>query len=470
MEEKSLVEGLREISLFEDLTDEQLAWFAAHSQDLRFAPGEILANEGDSADWLFVILEGEVRAQRESAGPDAPAYVAYTGEVMGVLPFSRMKNIPVTVRTLVSTRGAKLHKDCFPEMFQIIPQLLPRLVGVMADRIREVSRIDQQRDKLMALGKLSAGLAHELNNPASAARRSAGELQNAMAQLRETSARLDHHTLSCDQRLYLADLERQTLNGLASLPPLDSLDQSDKEDEMTQWLESHSIQDAWKLSAPLVEAGVSTESLEGIAKNFPAKFLGDALQRFTAAITAQKLLGEIENSTSRISELVCAIKEYSYMDQNPEREIDIHQGIDSTLTMLNFRLKKGIKIIREYDPKLPLVCAHGSELNQVWTNLIDNAADAMNGQGELRVRTSKELDRVLVEFIDNGPGIPDEIRDRIFEPFFTTKSVGQGTGLGLDTVYRIVRGHHGHVEVDSRPGRTAFQVRLPIHQPEEIAV
>jgi len=231
--------------------------------------------------------------------------------------------------------------------------------------------------------------------------------------------------------------------------------------------ELHGVQEAWKLASTLVEAGIGRPELEKIAGTFADRYLGDVVQRFTAAIMAEKLVGEIENSTSRISDLVCAIKEYSYMDQNPEREIDIHQGIDSTLTMLNFRLKKGVKVVREYDTSLPPVCAHGSELNQVWTNLIDNAADAMNGDGELRIRTSRELDRVLVEFIDNGPGIPEDIQDRIFEPFFTTKGVGQGTGLGLDTVYRIVRSHHGYVEVDSKPGRTDFKVRLPLSQPKE---
>ena len=192
----------------------------------------------------------------------------------------------------------------------------------------------------------------------------------------------------------------------------------------------------------------------------------DALARIVAALSAERLTREIEAATGRISELVRAVKEYSYMDQLPQQEIDVHQGIENTLTMLKFRLKKGVTVRREYDKTLPQIFAHGSELNQVWTNLIDNAIDAMGGKGELRIRTSLELDRVLVEIIDNGPGIPEEVKAHMFEPFFTTKEVGEGTGLGLDTVYRIVQSHHGEVRFESRPGMTDFQVRLPLRQPK----
>jgi signal transduction histidine kinase len=467
MAEKPLIDALREVPILADLDEDQLTWFASNSEELRLAPGGTATREGDPAEWLFVLLEGEMRTQRESAGPDSPAFLSGPGDVGGLLPFSRMIRIPVVTRALVESRGVRLHKDKFTEMLQRIPQLLPRLVGLMSDRIREVSRVDQQRDKLIALGKLSAGLAHELNNPASAARRAAEALQQAMAQSRETNCKLGHRSLSVEQRLFLADLERTTLSQLRDLPVLDSLTQSDREDEITTWLEAHGVKEAWKLSTPLVESGLNQSALDSIAEKFDGPALDEALQHFTAAIGAEKLVHEIESSTGRISELVRAIKEYSYMDQHPEQEIDIHQGIDSTLTMLKFRLKKGVQVIREYDQTLPHLCAHGSELNQVWTNLIDNAVDAMNGQGELRIRTCKEFDRALVEFIDDGAGIPDDIKDRIFEPFFTTKGVGEGTGLGLGTVYRIVRSHHGQVKVDSRPGQTRFQVWLPFHKPKE---
>jgi signal transduction histidine kinase len=465
---KPLIEALREISIFSDLKDEQLAWFVSHAEEVHYNPNDVMAHEGDPADFLVVLLEGELRGRRESGNGDGPVFVIRAGHVTGMLPFSRLTHYPRTIRAVLPSRLVLLHKDRFPEMLEHIPQLLPRLVALMADRVRETSRADQQRDKLMALGKLSAGLAHELNNPASAARRSAEALREALEQLRDLGGRLDRRTLSQEQRLFLVELEKATTEGLCALPVLDSLAQSDREEEVIAWLDLHRIHDPWKLSAPLVEAGLDRSAFERISQVFPDAVLSDVLLRLSAVITAHKLLHEIESSTGRISELVRAVKEYSYMDQMPEQEIDIHQGIESTLTMLKFRLKKGVEVIREYDQSLPKLCAHGSELNQVWTNLIDNAIDAMNGKGQLRIRTSRELDFVLVEIIDNGPGIPPDIVDRIFDPFFTTKNVGDGTGLGLDTVHRIVRSHHGDVTVESVPGRTDFQIRLPFVQPKEI--
>ena len=234
---------------------------------------------------------------------------------------------------------------------------------------------------------------------------------------------------------------------------------------LAAWLERRAVPDFRELAASLADAGLETSALEEIDRCFPGELLGAVVTRLSASLVAGRLADEIENSTGRISELVRAIKEYSYMDQAPEQEIDIHQGIESTLIMLRHRLKQGITVIREFDRTLPRICARGSELNQVWTNLIDNAIDAMGGKGELRIRTARELDRAVVEIRDNGPGIPLEIRDRIFEPFFTTKNVGDGTGLGLDAVYRIVENHHGEVRVESRPGDTRFRVLLPFSQP-----
>jgi signal transduction histidine kinase len=226
------------------------------------------------------------------------------------------------------------------------------------------------------------------------------------------------------------------------------------------------VPDAWKISPALTDAGVDIPKLEGLAADVGDKVLSDALTRIASILTISKLIGEIEVSTKRISELVRAIKEYSYMDQAAMQEIDLHQGLENTLTILHYRLKGGIKVVREYDANLPRICAYGGELNQIWTNLISNAIEAMQGKGELRVRTARELDRVLVEFGDNGPGIPPEVLPHIFDPFFTTKGVGEGTGLGLDTVCRIIRNHLGEIRVSSHPGDTRFQVYLPITQPK----
>jgi signal transduction histidine kinase len=388
--------------------------------------------------------------------------VARSGQVTGLLPFSRLTRFPMTVRAVQPAWLLGLNKDHFDEMLQRIPELLPRLIGVMADRIREYSRAEQQRDKLSALGKLSAGLAHELNNPASAARRAAEGLRESMLELRQTNKLLDDDSLSCAERSALASFEENLLDQLSSKPQLDALEQSDLEQELASWLNRRNIANASHLASGLVEAGVDRAALDKLGAQYRDVVLSHILARIVSSVSSERLTREIETSTGRISELVRAIKEYTYMDQAPEQEVDVHRGIDSTLTMLKFRLKRGVDVKREYDPNLPRVFARGSELNQVWTNLIDNAIDAMGGKGELIIRTSRELDYIVVEIIDNGPGIPAAVQPHLFEPFFTTKGVGEGTGIGLDTVYRIVRGHHGEVSFESRPGRTSFQVRLPL--------
>ena len=462
--QQSAIAALRAIEIFSDLREDQLQWFASNTREYTFASGDVLLHEGDPADTLYVLLDGEIRGRAENAGKDAPGFVIRSGQVTGLLPFSRMTRFPMTARAAAPSWILGLHKDHFQEMIQRIPELLPRLIGVMADRIREYSRAEQQRDKLSALGKLSAGLAHELNNPASAAGRAAQGLRESMQELRKTNKLLDDDSLSCEERSALASFEENLLDQLASKPSLerDALEQSDLEQELASWLTRHNIANASQLASGLVEAGVDLVALEKLGARFPGGVLAHILARAVSSVGAEKLTREIEASTGRISELVRAIKEYTYMDQAPEQEVDVHSGIESTLTMLKFRLKRGVDVKREFDPSLPRIFAHGSELNQVWTNLIDNAIDAMGGNGELKIRTSRELDFIVVEIIDNGPGIPDTVKPHLFEPFFTTKGVGEGTGIGLDTVYRIVRAHRGEVSFESQPGRTSFQVRLPI--------
>jgi signal transduction histidine kinase len=326
----------------------------------------------------------------------------------------------------------------------------------------EMTRADQFRDKLSALGKLSAGLAHELNNPASAAQRAAERLRGYMRELRKINLALSNQVSSCEQLSLLASFEENLLNRASSPPVLDALEQSDLEQEMEAWLSRHDVANAARLASGLIEAGVDRTALDELGEGLQSGVLSHALSRAVLAAAAERLSREIETSTGRISELVRAVKEYTYMDRAPGQEVDIHHGIESTLTILKFRLARGVQVKRDFDRNLPRVFAHGSELNQVWTNLVDNAIDAMDGRGELTIRTFRELDCVVVEIVDNGPGIPDHVKPRIFEPFFTTKGVGQGMGVGLATVYRIVNSHRGNVSFDSRPGRTSFQVRLPI--------
>ncbi len=455
--------ALRKIDIFSDLSDDQLQWFVSSADEIKLSPGDIVIHEGDPADALFVLLQGEVRGRRENGGGDVPGFVAQAGQVTGMLPFSRMTHFGMTARAATPTWGLRLHKDHFEEMLRRIPELLPRLIGVLADRIREYSRAEQQRDKMSALGKLSAGLAHELNNPASAAGRAAEGLREYMQELRKINKTLDNSSLSCEQRSALASFEENLLDHLDSaLPPRDALEQSDIEEELASWLTRQKIANASRLASGLVEAGVDRVALEKLGARFEGEILSHILTRVVSSVGAERLTREIEASTGRISELVRAVKEYTYMDQAPEQEVDVHRGIESTLTMLKFRLKRGVEVKREFAPNLPRIFARGSELNQVWTNLIDNAIDAMSGKGELIVRTSREFNSLLIEIIDNGPGIPDAVKPHLFEPFFTTKGVGEGTGMGLDTVYRIVRAHRGEVSFDSQAGRTNFQVRLPL--------
>jgi signal transduction histidine kinase len=461
---KSLLDDLRKVEVFSDLPPEQLAWLAGKFELAHFQPGDVLAREGDPVVHLTVVLEGEIRIERGS-GSDPIIFSAFAGQVTGLLPYSRLTHYGGTSRAVLPTRIACLHKDHFPEMLQRIPLLGQRLVALMADRIRETTRIETQRDKLMALGKLSAGLAHELNNPAAAAQRATSSLRETLETVRDASIRLARHALSAEQREIIIRFEKEA-GQVSPAISADPLAQSDREERVATWLEARRVGDAWKIAPVLTDAGVDVPKLEDLAAQVGHGVVCDALTRIASIITISRLISEIEISTRRISELVRAIKEYSYMDQAAMQQVDLQKGIENTLTILHHNLKGGITVIREYDKSLPPICAFGSELNQIWTNLISNAIEAMQGKGELRVRTARDLDRVMVEVGDNGPGIPADVLPHIYDPFFTTKGVGEGTGLGLDTVCRIIRNHHGEIRVHSRAGDTRFQVFLPIAQPK----
>ena len=460
----SLIDDLRKIEVFADLSPDQLSWLAEKFEERRFQPGEVMAREGEPLDYLIVVLEGEMQIQRGSGG-DELIFRGFAGQVTGLLPYSRLTHYGGTSRAVLPTRIVGLHRSLFPEMLQRMPLLGQRLVSIMADRIRETTRIETQRDKLMALGKLSAGLAHELNNPAAAVQRATASLREALETVRDASIRLARHALSQEQREIITRFEREA-GQYAPTIPADPLTQSDREERITAWLEGRKTPEAWKIAPALTDMGVDIPKLESLASKVGDVVLCDALIRIASLLTIARLISEIEISTKRISHLVHAIKEYSYMDKAAMQNVDLHQGLENTLTILHHRLKGGINVVREYDENLPRICAYGGELNQIWTNLISNAIEAMQGKGELRVRTARELDRVLVEIGDNGPGIPPAVLPHIFEPFFTTKGVGEGTGLGLDTVCRIIRNHHGEIRVSSHPGDTRFQVYIPVTQPK----
>jgi signal transduction histidine kinase len=465
----SILEDLRKVQTFEDLPEDQLAWLAQQGTEIGLQPGEVLVRAGDPADKMFVVLEGELQFRR-----DGFVTTVRAGAVSGMLPFSRMTRFPVTGEAITPVRVIWFSSSIFPEMCQRMPPLIGRLVAVLTDRVREVTRMDEQREKLASLGKLSAGLAHELNNPAAAARRAAAGLAELLATARENNVRLNGFALTPQQREYIARFERDTGKRAAQSPvSLAPIEQSDREEQLTGWLEAHKVQDAWKLAPVLVEAGVDGSELDSLVEHIGPEPLGEVFGRVAALLTAAALVHEIEHSTARISELVKAIKEYSYMDQAPEQEVDLHSGLDSTLTIMAYKIKRAsVAVVREYDRSLPRICAYGSELNQVWTNLIDNAVDAMSGNDsgsvkQLTVRTARDPVGVLVEVTDTGSGIPSEVQSRIYDPFFTTKPIGEGTGLGLDAVSRIVRKHRGDIHVDSKPGDTRFQVRLPLSRPHQ---
>ena len=460
------VAALRRVHVFADLPEDQLQWFAENVQDDRFAAGDILFRKGDPPDWMTIFIEGEMHAYRDDNAHDGYVYISRAGdpatEVTGMLPFSRMTQFTVTGRTVMPTRIMRFPVTLFPELLQRMPVLAKRLVGIMSDRVRETTTANQQQDKLMALGKLSAGLAHELNNPAAGATRAANDLIVTLAELRAADFRLCRHNLTTEQEVSIRAFETSALEHTATAAQLNSLEQSDREDIVAGWLQDHGIGDGWKLSGNLVEAGIDAADLEAISGELEPDALADVLARVNAQLAAAKLASEIKTSTARISELVGAIKEYSYMDQASVQEVDIHKSLESTLVILKYKLKKkSIQLTREYDETLPRIKAYGSELNLVWTNLIVNAVEAMTEGGTLKIRTRKEPTDIMVEIRDNGAGIPESLKSRVFEPFFTTKPVGEGTGLGLDAVARIVRKHRGNIRFDSKPGETCFQVRLP---------
>jgi signal transduction histidine kinase len=330
----------------------------------------------------------------------------------------------------------------------------------MSDRIRETTRIEQQRDRLASLGKLSAGLAHELNNPASAAKRATSQLRVILKKIKDASHELGKRDLTPAQKAEIESLEVSF--SVQDVPPPDPLTISDLEDKLDSLLRSHGQNDLWMLAAGLARRSIQPEVLESLFSKLDAVTARAALVRIAASVEVASLLHEIESSTARISDLVGAIKQYTYMDQSAVQNVDIVKSLEITLTILNHKLKQGVAVQRDYQRVPLLVNSFGSELNQVWTNIIDNAIDAMHGKGELRVRTYREDDCVVVEIADNGPGISPEVQPHIFEPFFTTKAVGDGTGLGLDTVQRIVKKHRGTIQVTSKPGDTRFQIWLPL--------
>jgi signal transduction histidine kinase len=461
---------LRGLFLFEKLTDEQLATLCSMGHVQLIPAGPVFA-EGDPATCFYVLLSGTLVTSRKVGADDVEitrtsqkgvytgAFRSYVGERMPQVYTNSMR---VTEPSRFYVLSADDFSALMHEWFPMAVHLLEGLITGVAVQREAIDR----RERLLALGSLSAGLTHELNNPAAAAVRATASLRERVAGMRSKLGMVARGPYRRDTLETLIKLQEGAVEKVAKAPKLDPLAASDAEDELSDWLEDHGCTEGWRIAPTFVQAGLDVPWLEHVSDAVGEEILEPALRWLNYTVETELLMNEIEDATTRISTLVGAARQYSQLDRAPFQVVDVHDLVSSTLLMLGAKIGPDITIVKDYDRTLPKIPAYAGELNQVWTNLIDNAVDAMGGTGTLTITTRRDGDCVLVEFGDTGPGVPQEIKNRIFEPFFTTKPVGQGTGLGLDISYRIiVNKHHGDLRVESRPGDTRFRVLLPIAQP-----
>jgi signal transduction histidine kinase len=458
-----MLSELYTIPLFDDATDDELEWLIANSYEAELNRGDYFFRENERSNKFYIVLEGELQVTRTMGGQETIMGTTPRGIIGGELALLYGATSPVTARAITPSRLLVFDLPAFRAMFGACPTVGARILRIAAERTSGVASMVKQKEKMAALGKLSAGLAHELNNPAAAAQRASKTLREALVDLQTQTMKLCGAGLSQAQLDNLQTFQQQVLARTAYTPPLSPLEQSDREEELSDWLVQQSVTNPWEVAASLVSVRVTLAELTELTATFPPDSANVTLVWLCQSLTATRMLEEIEQSMTRISELVGAIKQYTYMDQAPLQEVDLHKGLENTLKVLNYKLKQ-VNVIREYDPDMPSILARGGDLNQVWTNLIDNAIDALDGSGRgtIWIITRYENNFAMVEIADNGPGIPSEIQPHLFEPFFTTKEVGAGTGLGLDITYRIIQQHNGTIEVQSQPGHTRFIVRLPI--------
>jgi signal transduction histidine kinase len=460
-----IVTALRTVAQLDGLTDEEYAWLATHGTERVGPDRAILFHDNDPARNMNIILRGEVQVRRRVSG-NVALFIGRAGSMTGKLPFSRMKNYGGEGFAVGPVWSIDIPDTLFPEMLAAIPSMAQRCVSILLDRVREVTRIEQQSEKLTALGKLAANLAHELNNPASAAQRSAASLFGELREYGELKYRLGNLCLSEEEiagyRGWVQNARaRMSAFSSHSQGPQSPLAASDNEAALVRWLEAHNVPRAWTIAPALSETNLPIDLLDELAAITRPEVLPVAVATVAGSLRVERMAETVVDSTVRIFDLISAIKDYSYMDQAPIQDVDLAQSLENTLVMFNSRLKN-VTVELNFDPDLPPVSAYGSELNQVWTALIENALESMNDMGTLRLITHLNGSMALVEVWDDGPGIDPSIRSRIFEPFFTTKAPGRGLGLGLDAVQRIVSKHSGFVTVESKPGATCFQIRLPL--------
>jgi signal transduction histidine kinase len=464
-----LKEELRACFLFESLDDEQLDWLVAHGTVEAHDAGVDVYDQDAVAEYFYVLLEGEIQLVKRVDGAEVVLTVAdrpgaYAGATRAFIGTSGDQSYTSILRTVTRTRLFRLRAEDFSYVLQTwFPMAVHLLDGLFLGLTNAEAQVSR-REKLAALGAISAGLAHELNNPAAAEVRAAEALRGRLQDGRRVMVDLAPR-LTRDQFPLLLDLLADGIGRAPAIPHLSTLEAGDLEDALAVRLQDAGVEDAWDVAPALAAAGVDEAWLDRVTGAMGPS-AAQAIQWLSIGLDIESLVVEIRNSAGRISELVGAMKAYSRPDQGSFQRIDIHEGLESTLVIFSHKLKKGIKVVRDYDATLPQIEALGGELNQVWTNIIHNAVDAMGGTGTLTVRTSKEGGCVQVEIGDTGPGIAPDVKRHIFDPFFTTKGVGQGTGLGLEISYRIVaRRHHGDIRVESEPGDTRFRVLLPIDQP-----
>jgi signal transduction histidine kinase len=459
---------LRTLFLFEDLQDDRLEWVAEHGHVEHYRAGAEIATEGEPAEWFYILLSGGITLSRLVRGDDVEITRSdqpgvYAGATQFYLGDQVSQVYTISVRTTADSAVLALPAADFAVVFRQWYPMATHLLQGMFVGIRNADELVGQRERLLALGKLTAGLTHELNNPAAAAGRATVALRERVAGMRHKLAVLAGSELGADELKHLTAIQEEIVKRMPSVPELSPLQTSDREDELADWLDDNGATSGWEIAPTLVAGGVGVHDLQRVADALDASYLDGAIRWLAYTVETETLLGEIENATGRISALVGAAKQYSQMDRSSHQSIDVHDGLNSTLIMLSRKIGDQVRIVKNYDSSLPKVPAYAAELNQVWTNLIDNAVDAMHRSGTLTLHTAREGEQLLVEIGDTGPGIPDDMHQQIFEPFFTTKPVGEGTGLGLDVSWRIVVNRHGgSMRVISEPSDTRFQVRLPL--------
>jgi signal transduction histidine kinase len=459
----ALTEALRNVAALAGLSDEEYQWLAANGEEQFVDANVTVFEEGQPADAMTILLKGEVQVQRDRTGAAPVMFIGRAGQITGLLPFSRMKNWGGRGVTTAPTWAVRYNRALFPRMLAAIPSMTQRVVSILLDRSREVTRMEQQSEKLNALGKLAGNLAHELNNPASAAQRAASGMLQELEIFGRDRFRLGSLCFQQEHVEALLEWDNHMRRSLEGKPTLTPTEVAVREEALVHWLHERAITNTGQIAPEFAEAGITPEHLAALPAFLTPESTTLLLSQHASTLRAERMAEAMLDSTARIFDLIRAIKDYSYMDQAPIQDIDVPQSLENTLAMLQSRLQH-VVVERHYEANLPIISAYGSELNQVWTALIENALDAIKNRGRLTLSVRHASDLLLVEVEDDGPGISKDLERRIFEPFFTTKAPGHGLGLGLDTAQRIVRMHRGYLTVLSSPGKTCFQVGLPLQQ------